>query len=96
MSIDYKNYNCVCQDCARQPNDQAHPPPEAEATGGTTRAQAVGGRVQRLVRRLLVHVSSCLILSMPGEITVKELGISVSCCANVAETMRDLVIDDKP
>ena len=30
-------------------NDQAHPPPEAEATGGTTKAQAVGGRVQRLV-----------------------------------------------
>ena len=35
---------------ARPHNDQAHPPPEAGATGGTTKAQAVGGRVQRLVR----------------------------------------------
>jgi hypothetical protein len=30
-------------------HDQAHPPPEAGAKGGTTEAQAVGGRVQRLV-----------------------------------------------
>jgi len=37
------------------PNDQAHPPPEAGAKGGTTEAQAVGGRVQRLVRELLIH-----------------------------------------
>ncbi len=36
------------------PNDQAHPPLEAEATGGTTKAQAVSGRVQRLVRLLLL------------------------------------------
>jgi len=33
-----------------QANDQAHPPPEAGATGGTTKAQAVSDRVQRLVR----------------------------------------------
>ena len=38
---------------ARQHNDQAHPPPKAGATGGTTKAQAVGGRVQRLVSSLL-------------------------------------------
>ena len=41
--------------CARQHNDQAHPPPEAGATGGTTKAQAVGGRVQRLVSLLLIN-----------------------------------------
>ena len=39
-------------------NDQAHPPPEAEATGGTTKAQAVGGRVQRLVLSLVNQFSS--------------------------------------
>jgi hypothetical protein len=34
---------------AQQHNDQAHPPPKAGATGGTTKAQAVGGRMQRIV-----------------------------------------------
>ena len=42
--------------CAHRPNDQAHPPPEAGAKGGTTKAQAVGGRVQRLVVPLLLAV----------------------------------------
>jgi len=41
---------------AHRPNDQAHPPPKAEVTGGTTKAQAVGGRVQRLVLRLLICI----------------------------------------
>jgi hypothetical protein len=36
---------------ALQANGQAHPPPEAQR-GGTT-SEAVGGRVQRLVRLLL-------------------------------------------
>ena len=35
------------------PNDQAHPPPEAGATGGTIKAQAVGGRVSLIVGPLL-------------------------------------------
>ena len=48
-----RNYS-VLQNCARRHNDQAHPPPEAGATGGTTKAQAVGGRVQRLVKPVLV------------------------------------------
>jgi|GEM_PF-6195213 len=41
------------------PNDQAHPPLKAGATGGTTKAQAVSGRVQRLVRPLFVGFSGC-------------------------------------
>ena len=44
------------EDILRQ-DDQAQPPPEARATGGTTEAQAVGRRVQRLVRRLLGRFS---------------------------------------
>jgi hypothetical protein len=34
---------------ARRHNDQAHPPLEAGATGGTTKAQAISGRLQRFV-----------------------------------------------
>jgi hypothetical protein len=46
----------ILQQHARRHNDQAHPPPEAEATGGTTKAQAVGGRVQRLVVWLVMEL----------------------------------------
>jgi len=42
---------------AHQHNDQAHPPPKAGAKGGTTKAQAVGGRVQRLVGQQLETLS---------------------------------------
>jgi len=38
---------------AHRQNDQAHPPLKAGATGGTTKAQAVSSRVQRLVVLLL-------------------------------------------
>ncbi len=38
-------------------NDQAHPPTEADAKGGTTGTQAVGGRVQRLVLSRLVKLN---------------------------------------
>ena len=48
-------YTARLETWRKQPNDQAHPPPEAEATGGTTKAQAVGGRVQRLVVLVLAR-----------------------------------------
>jgi|SanBayMetagenome_1026888.scaffolds.fasta_scaffold00786_3 hypothetical protein len=37
----------------KQPKVAYHPPTEAGATGGTTKAQAIGGRVQRLVVPML-------------------------------------------